>query len=214
MHLLIAAQSGWGKGYFTQSLAEENIPEYDTAVIMDYSDEYRGLVEAGIADWWIGGQVERKWSASDWGVFLDRNPRVVIARHDTLSASDWQDLAASVAKQIRKRDGSVLFIIDEAHFVVPQDSGFPTVLEELATTGRGEQVSYVVISQRLSKVDKTVTTQMQSRLLGGFDGDDISRVADVVDGYPARIHNPQADLSPGTVPEDLLPEPTPENRPT
>ena len=55
---------------------------------------------------------------------------------------------------------------------------------------------------------------MQSRLLGGFDGDDISRVADVVDGYPARIHNPQADLSPGTVPEDLLPEPTPENRPT
>ena len=205
MHLLIAAQSGWGKGYFTQSLAQENIPEYDTAIVMDYSDEYRGLVEAGIADWWIGGPVEREWSASDWGAFLDRNPRVVIARHDSLSASGWQDLAASVAEHIRGREGSILFIIDEAHFVIPQGEGFPTVLKELATTGRGEQVSYVVISQRLSEVEKTVTTQMQSRLLGGFDGDDIDRVGSVVDGYPARLHNPQSDIDPGAVPDDLLP---------
>jgi len=205
MHLLIAAQSGWGKGYFTQSLSEANIPEYDTAIVMDYSDEYRGLVEAGIADWHIGGPVERNWTASDWGTFLDRNPRVVIARHDSLSASGWQDLAASIARHIRGRQGSVLFVVDEAHFVVPQDSGFPEVLEELATTGRGEQVSYVVISQRLSKVDKTVTTQMQSRLLGGFDGDDIDRVSSVTDGYPSALHNPQASPSPGSVPEELLP---------
>ncbi|WP_199242160.1 ATP-binding protein [Halorubrum sp. SD626R] len=205
MHLLIAAISGWGKGYLTQSLCERNLPRYDSVVIMDYSDEYRGLVEAGLADWWIGGPVERNWSASDWGTFLDENPRVVIARHDTLSASGWQDLAASVAEHIRGREGSVLFVVDEAHFVIPQGSGFPTVLKELATTGRGEQVSYVVISQRLSEVEKTVTTQMQSRLLGGFDGDDIGRVSDVIDGYPARLHNPQADLSPGSVPDDLLP---------
>jgi hypothetical protein len=205
MHLLIAAISGWGKGYLAQKLAEENIPEYETAVIMDYADEYRGLVEAGIADWWIGGPRERNWSASDWGTFLDENPRVVIARHDSLSAADWQDLAASVAEQIRGREGSVLFVIDEAHFVIPQGEGFPTVLKELATTGRGEQVSYVVISQRLSEVEKTVTTQMQSRLLGGFDGDDIDRVGSVVDGYPARLHNPQSDIDPGAVPDDLLP---------
>lgn len=205
MHLLIAAQSGWGKGYFTQSLCERNIPDYDTAVILDYSDEYRGLVEAGIADWWIGGPVERGWSASEWGAFLDENPRVVISRHDTLSAAGWQGLAASIARHVRGRSGSVLFVVDEAHFVVPQGSGFPDVLKEMATTGRGEQVSYVVISQRLSEVEKTVTTQMQSRLLGGFDGDDISRVADVIDGYPARIHNPQSDLTPDRVPNDLLP---------
>ncbi|WP_144901353.1 ATP-binding protein [Halobellus captivus] len=205
MHLLTAAQSGWGKGYFTQSLCERNLPEYDTAVILDYSDEYRGLVEAGYAKWHIGGPIERGWSASNWSTFLDANPRVVIARHDSLSASGWQDLAASVAKSIRSREGTVLFVVDEAHFVIPQSEGFPTVLKELATTGRGEGVSYVVISQRLSEVEKTVTTQMQSRLLGGFDGDDISRVSDVVDGYPAELHNPQSDLSPGRVPDELLP---------
>lgn len=203
MHLLIAAQSGWGKGYFTQGLCERNIPEYETAVVMDYSDEYRGLVEAGYAEWYIGGPVEREWSPGDWTAFLNENPRVVIARHDALSADGWQDLAATVARTIRARSGSVLFVIDEAHFVIPQRSGFPSVLKELATTGRGEQVSYVVISQRLSEVEKTVTTQMQSRLLGGFDGDDIGRVSDVIDGYPAALHNPQAD--PAGVPEELLP---------
>jgi len=203
MHLLVAAQSGWGKGYFTQGLCESNVPQYDTAVVMDYADEYRGLVEAGYASWHIGGPVEREWSPRAWSRFLDANPRVVLARHDGLPAAEWQDLAASVAEAIRSRQGSVLFVLDEAHFVTPQGSGFPEVLKELATTGRGEQVSYVVISQRLSEVEKTVTTQMQSRLLGGFDGDDISRVADVIDGYPAALHNPQAD--PGRVPDELRP---------
>lgn len=206
MHLLIAAQSGWGKGYYTQKLCESNIPEYDTAIVMDYADEYRGLVEAGVAEWWIGGSLERTWSAADWGDFLDANPHVVIARHDNLSADGWQQLAATIAEHIRSREGSVLFVVDEAHFVVPQRQGFPTVLAELATTGRGEQVSYVVVSQRLSEVEKTVTTQMQSRLLGGFDGDDISRVASVVDGYPAELHNPQASPAASRIPTDLLPD--------
>jgi DNA helicase HerA-like ATPase len=73
----------------------------------------------------------------------------------------------------------------------------------MATTGRGEQVSYVVVTQRLSEIDKTVSTQMQSRLLGGFDGDDIDRVSSIVSGYPADLHDPQAD--PRGAPDALRP---------
>lgn len=203
MHLLVAAQSGWGKGYYTQALIESNAAEYDTVVIADYADEYRGVVEGGHASHWIGGPVEQGWGRSEWSAFLDENPRVVLARHDALAAEDWQQLVASVARSIRRRSGSVLFVVDEAHFVVPQRGSYPEVLTEMATTGRGEQVSYVVVTQRLSEIDKTVSTQMQSRLLGGFDGDDIDRVGSIVSGYPADLHNPQAD--PRGVPDALRP---------
>jgi hypothetical protein len=206
MHLLVAAQSGWGKSYFTQSLIERNVGDYRTVVVLDYADEYRGIPEEGMAKWHIGGPVERRWSASEWSAFIDQNPKVVIARHDQLGAEDWRELCAAVARSLRGRAGDVLIVVDEAHFVTPQSEGYPKVLQELATTGRGERISFVPVSQRLSEMDKTVVTQMQSRLLGGFDSDNINRVADAIDGYPAALHNPLADPSPSTVPEALLPD--------
>jgi hypothetical protein len=93
-------------------------------VVADYADEYRGVVEGGHASHWIGGPVEQGWSRSEWTAFLDENPRVVLARHDALAAEDWQQLVASVARSIRRRSGSVLFVVDEAHFVVPQRGSY------------------------------------------------------------------------------------------
>ncbi|MFU1780712.1 hypothetical protein ACM16X_04960 [Haloarcula japonica] len=49
MNLLLAAQSGWGKSFKAQHVMEENIPEYDHVVVLDFKDEYRGLAKAGLA---------------------------------------------------------------------------------------------------------------------------------------------------------------------
>ena len=206
MHLLVAAQSGWGKGYLTQSIIERNAPDYDQVCVLDYADEYRGVVEANRAEWWIGGPRELQWSDDEWNVFFTNNPRVVLSRHDRIPADKWREICSNVARHIRKRSGSTLIVLDEAHFVVPQRESYPSILQELATTGRGEQISYIVVTQRLSEIDKTVSTQMQSRLLGGFDGDDLDRVKPLISGYDRRLHDPLGDVQSTTVPDDLLPE--------
>lgn len=200
--LLIGAQSGWGKSYLAQNVTEHNIGNYDAGVVLDYKDEFRGLCEPGDGPEMvhlIAGPDELAWSARDWHDLLAGNPPVVLARH-RLTDSQWRELSAKVIKGARMLSGSCLVVVDEAHFVAPQSEGYPEVIDGLATTGRGERVSSAWVTQRLSMLDKTPVTQTDANLLGGFDGDEITRVSDAISGYPAEIHNPQANIE---APEDL-----------
>jgi len=200
--LLLAAQSGWGKSYLAQYITENNVESYDSAVILDYKDEYRGLAEPGSGPevtHLIAGPDELAYSARDWHDILDGNPPLVLARH-RLTDSQWRELSAAVIKGARMLTGSCLVVVEEAHFVAPQDQGYPEVIDGLATTGRGERVSSAWVTQRLSLLDKTPVTQSDANLLGGFDGDEISRVQDAVSGYPADLHDPQAGVP---APDDL-----------
>lgn len=206
MHLLVAAQSGWGKGYLTQTIVETNSLDYQNVCVLDYADEYRGIIEANKAEWWIGGPRELQWSEDEWNVFFSENPRIVLSRHDRIPADKWRELCANIASHIRKRRGSTLIVVDEAHFVMPQKGAYPDILQELATTGRGEQISYIVVTQRLSEIDKTVSTQMQSRLLGGFSGKSLEKMGDLISGYPVDIHDPLGQVSASRVPSDLQPD--------
>jgi hypothetical protein len=203
MHLLVAAMTGWGKGYFMQGLAERNAPEYDHLIMCDYADEFRGLVEADMAEWWIAGPKERGWSPETWVRFVEDNPKLVLAKHDHLTTDDWTAVCANVAEAVKYLDGSVLVILDEAHIPIPQKGEVPDPLSWLATTGRGERVSFVAATQRLAKIDKDVTTQMQSQLLGGFEGRDLKRAKDEAEGYPGEVHNSRADPP---VPESIAPD--------
>jgi len=200
--LLLAAQSGWGKSYLAQIITEHNAENYDSAVVLDYKDEFRGICEPGAgpdAVHLIAGPDELAYSARDWHDILKANPPVVLARH-RLTDSQWRELSAKVIKGARMLSGSCLVVIDEAHFVAPQAEGYAEEIDGLATTGRGERVSSAWITQRLSLLDKTPVTQSDVNLLGGFDGDEINRVRDAVSGYPPDLHNPQSNV---TAPDDL-----------
>ena len=137
LNLLLAAQSGWGKSFKAQHVTGKNLPEYDHVLVLDYCDEYRGLVKEGLASWWIAGPRERAWSASTWHDFVAANQKVVLARHDRMTTDDWQAVCAA-AIQGARRLGDVLIVVDEAHFVAPQVGGVPDPITGLATTGRGE----------------------------------------------------------------------------
>lgn len=203
MNLLEAAQSGWGKSAKAQNLMEKNAPDYDRMVVLDFKDEYRGLVKADIAAWWIAGPKEQRWSKSQWRTFIEANPKVVLARHNDLNAEAWRDLAAVVVDAARDL-GDVLIVIDEAHFVAPQRGKTPPAVKGLATTGRGEGASSIWVTQRLSEMEETVIAQCQSRLLGGFESSaDLDKVARVVE-YPEALHNPQAGRVQNS-PEELQP---------
>jgi len=204
LNLLLAAQSGWGKSFKAQHVIEENLPEYDHVLVLDYCDEYRGLVKEGLASWWIAGPRERAWSASTWHDFVAANQKVVLARHDRMTTDDWQAVCAA-AIQGARRLGDVLIVVDEAHFVAPQVGGVPDPITGLATTGRGEGASSIWITQRPAKAEETVIAQCQARLLGGFESDADLRKVDGITEYPSDLHNPQVETVPGA-PDALMPE--------
>lgn len=203
MNLLFAASSGWGKSYHSQAWLEKNIPNYDTSVILDYKDEYRGLVKSGLSKFYIAGPDERDWSTARWEALLTKNKNVVVAKY-RLTDDEWKEIAADIIAVARRLDGSTLVAIDEAHWVAPQTEGYPKPVKGLATTGRGEGVSGVWITQRLAEIDKTVVTQCQARMLGGFGSSDIDHFKSAIE-YPSDLHNPQKSPSRSSVPDELLP---------
>ena len=192
MRLLIAAISGFGKSYIAQAYIEKNLPEYDHTVILDYKDEFRGLVKAGLADYVAVGNREAGISVDGWRQVVEGNESIIVCRAG-LDPDQWREVATTIASAARNVDGRVLIAVDEAHFVAPQDVKLPQPIKLLATTGRGK-VSSIWITQRLQEIDEAVISQTNANLLGGFGSNRDRKKLDVE--YPVEVHNPE----PGRVP--------------
>jgi hypothetical protein len=172
--------------------------------VLDYKDEYRGLVKSGYCSHYIVGDAEARASVDAWKRSLARNPYLVLARLESLGTTKWKQAAARVALAARRLDRDVLVAIDEAHFVAPNQGKVPDTIEGLATTGRGEGASSLWITQRVSKLDTTVTSQTDAAILGAFrDRNDLTRIEGTVE-YPVDIHKPGGvSLPESTVPDEL-----------
>jgi len=205
MNLSLAAKSGWGKSYHAQAWMEANIENYETAAIMDYCDEYRGLVKQGLASYWIIGPHEvNQWGPTQYRNVLKENGAVVFARHERVDTDAWQQVVADVAT-VAPRLRSSLVCIDEAHFVAPQAGKLPDPIQSLATTARGAGTSCLTITQRPANVDKDFFAQAMARIFGGFgEGNDLDAVGRQVE-YPQGLHNPQEDPNPSVLTDELLP---------
>lgn len=200
-HALIAGKSGWTKSWFTQLYCEENLDGVDYAIILDFCDEYRGLAKAGMAKWMGVGDQEATIGPDGWRAALKTNEKLIAARKG-LRPEEWRDVVADVVEAARSLDGEVLIVIDEAHFVAPQAGSYPEVIEGIATTGRGEGVSSIWVTQRLARLDETVIAQMMLFIIGGFRSDaDLSKVGSIVE-YPVDVHNPAHTTVHG-LPEEL-----------
>lgn len=195
MNLVFLAASGHGKSYGAQCVVELNIGDYDHVVVLDREDEFRGLVskKCGPAPCkhWLAGTRERdRFGAAAWAQLIRQNGDVVIGRLKAeIDGDDWQQIVADVVQAGRHRvEGTVLFVIDEAHFVAPQGPAYPDPIKGLATTGRGEGNSAMWITQRPAEIDKTVLGCSTARFVGGFtDRNDIDHFREIVE-YPADVH--------------------------
>lgn len=188
---LLAGQSGWGKSWLCQWWTEDNLDRFDYLVVLDYKDEYRGLAKAGMAKWAGVGAPEASMSAAAWREFIERNGRVLLAR--SVRDDEWREVCGAIARAARSLDGDALVVVDEAHFVAQQRGGYPDAVKGLATTGRGEGVASVWVTQRLSEIDETVIAQCDTRMLGGFGSDaDLGKIAGII-GYPSDVHDPSKD---------------------
>lgn len=203
MHRFVGAKTGWGKSWYSQQIMAANAPEYPIFVVLDYKDEYRGLVKSSLANWLALGPAEAEYGPVEWRQIIGDNPRLVIARH-RLDAADWREAVAPVvqaARDLGQQVGGAFVAVEEAHRVAPQSAGTPDPINGLATTGRGEQASSLWTTQRPALIEETILAQADERLLGAFTSDrDLSKIADVVD-YPVAVHNPLADLA--TLPDAI-----------
>ncbi len=204
-HQLMGAKSGWGKSRETQVWAEQNMAgdTFDGVVVLDFKDEFRGLVKAGFASFWGAGDDEAGWSAGHWRPVIERNPNLVIAKHDQMDAETWREQVCQPVVAACRQLGDLLIVIDEAHYVVPQDGAIPDSISGLGTTGRGEGVSSILVTQRMQMIDEDFVSQLTAWMLGGFGSDnDRGKLGGIVDGYPVEVHNPTADRVPN-LPEQL-----------
>ncbi|MCU4926657.1 ATP-binding protein [Halobacteria archaeon AArc-dxtr1] len=209
--VLLGAKSGWGKSFNTQLWLEKNLPEQDYAAVLDYKDEYRGLVNGvapskpatDLAGWYIAGPNEAALSPAQWAAVLERLERIVIPRY-RIDGDDWRDVVGAVCAACRRLyedhpEARILTAIDEAHIAAPQRGKYPEATKKAATTGRGEGLSSIWITQRLSELDETIIAQCDEQILGGFSSEaDLGKIS--VD-YPADVHDTRASRTPSLPPE-------------
>lgn len=193
-NVLIAAPTGYGKGYVGQAVTENNIKTgpYDCVMVFDYADEFKGLVKGGLAKYWKVGPVEAtNFERHHWEQLLDEDA-VVLARHPDVRAEQWREIVAEVVAVIRTREEAILSVIDEADEVAPKDGKVPDEIDGLASEGRdeGNGKSAVWITQRLQMIDEVAITQSTTRYFGAVGSStDRNKIAGEVD-YPKDIHKP------------------------
>lgn len=202
-HAVLAAKTGWGKSWFCQVYTEKNLESVEFAVVLDYKDEYRGLAKEGFAKWMGIGHQEANLDYQAWMKALRSNKKLILARAG-LRSEQWQEVAANVIRAAREIDGTALVVLDESHFLAPQKGSYPEEIEGLATTGRGEGVSSLWVTQRPAKLDETILAQMDRTILGGFKSDaDLNKIEGYVE-YPKDFHNAAQTKVAGAVPDELL----------
>lgn len=211
--VLLAAKSGWGKSYNTQLWLEKNLPEQDFAVVLDYKDEYRGLVDGvapsteatDLCEWFIAGPTEREYGPETWQQVIESAGCVVVPRY-RVDGDEWREIVGTVAAACRRlhedNPGSrILLAVDEAHIAAPQRQGYPEATKKAATTGRGEGLSSLWVTQRLAELDETVLAQCDEQILGGFSSEnDLGQIG--VD-YPADVHDVRSQTSCPVLPESI-----------
>jgi hypothetical protein len=191
MHVLLAAKSGYGKSWNSQKWLEVNLPEVDYAVVCDYKDEYRGLVEADLASWYVAGPNEVGHSPAHWQAIIESGEKVIVARY-RIDGEDWRQVVGNIAAACRRiyednPTAETLLAVDEAHIAAPQKGKVPEPTIKATTTGRGEGLSTLWVTQRLAKLEETIISQQDTTLLGGFKSDaDLSKIST---DYPAAVHD-------------------------
>ncbi|QSG06462.1 ATP-binding protein [Halapricum desulfuricans] len=202
MNEAVGAKTNWGKSYAAQYLAEQNIDEFEGLVILDYKDEFTGLVEEydDVRRLTIPSGAQNI-SPEKWAEKVDENPKVQLAR-TTATTEEFREVAGNVAEALSLWEKTAFVVIDEAHKVAPQSQA-PDPLVTLATTWHGDGYGVLWITQRWAEIETTIVAECEASMLGGFrDPNDLGRIEAVE--YPPEVHQSISTRVDRAVPEELL----------
>ena len=201
MNEAVGAKTNWGKSYAAQYLAEQNIPEFEGLILLDYKDEFTGLVEAFDVKRLTVPSGAENITPEKWLDTLSNYPRVQLAR-TSATTEQFREVAANVAEALGQWERSAFVVIDEAHKVAPQSQA-PDPLVTLATTWHGDGYGVLWITQRWAEIETTIVAECEASMLGGFrDPNDLGRIEAVE--YPPEIHQSVGTRVNRQVPDELL----------
>jgi hypothetical protein len=186
MNLAFAAQTNWGKTYVSHSYIEQNADDYDVTVVLDYKDEYSGLVETGYLKRMTAPSGTENVSPEQWRDIVASESGLQVVRAG-LTDEQWQELLANLIFALESMDLSVFLVLDEAHRFAPQGASYPDVIDTLATTYHGDGFGVVWLFQRFAKIDKDVLSQCTASMLGGFKTTNDIDQLDTIE-YPPEVH--------------------------
>ncbi|WP_121822862.1 P-loop NTPase family protein [Halostella salina] len=202
MNTAFGAKTNWGKSYGAQAYTERNAPEVDRVIMVDYKDEFGGLVESGLLQRLTVPPGTTNLDIDDWHRILDGSGSLQLARKGCTD-EQWREAIAPLLVALSQRDETVFIVIDEAHRLAPQRGSYPNAYDTLATTWHGDGMIVVWVTQRWAKLDEDIVSQCQSSLLGGFRSPaDLGKIESVE--YPVEVHQSTADRVDVPLPDQLL----------
>jgi len=202
MNTAFGAKTNWGKSYGAQAYTERNAPEVDRVIMVDYKDEFGGLVESGLLQRLTIPPGTTTLDVDDWHRIFDASGSLQLARTGCTD-EQWREAISPLLLAISQRDESVFLVFDEAHRLAPQRGSYPEAYDTLATTWHGDAMVVVWVTQRWAKLDEDIVSQCQSSLLGGFRStNDLDKIESVE--YPVEVHQSTANRVDRPLPEQLL----------
>lgn len=203
MNLVFDDQTNWGKSYELESFTDRNALEYDRTVLVDYKDEYTGLVESGLLQRLPIRPGTENLSRAQWQQILEDNGSLQLGR-DGMTDDAWRETIATVIAALAQLKERTFLGLDEAHRLARQKGGYPEAFDTLATTWHGDGMGVAWVTQRFAKLDEDIASQCQASMLGGFgSGNDLDQVGGIVE-YPVGVHKADAERCSRTLPGELL----------
>lgn len=202
MNLAFGARTNWGKTYVSIGYIERNADDYDLTVVLDYKDEYSGLVETGYLKRLTAPPGLETASREQWAEMTAGTDGLQVARAG-MTDDAWREMLATLIRALAADDRSVFLVLDEAHRFAPQRGGYPDEIDTLATTYHGDGFGVVWLTQRFAKLDEDILSQCTASMLGGFgSGADLDKVGNIVE-YNPDVHNADLSRVTGSVPDAL-----------
>lgn len=194
--LLIQASSGGGKSYLLRRITEQVLRQQVPVWIVDPEGEYTTLREKFdliifAAD---DGDLDLSEETLDSALpeLLKKGVSCVFDLSD-LNLEEKRGAVVAICRAIMsmaKADWkSMLLCIDEAQVFAPEGKSSPSLdaITDLASRIRKRGVGLVVATQRLSALDKNLTTHLQNRIIGYCLEDiEVTRAANYIGKEKAR----------------------------
>lgn len=160
----LLAKSGYGKSYTARVIIEEGIKKGITFTIIDPQDAYLNLEGFEYVE------LQNIKNPKAYGTILSQSRRNVVILTKKTSQEEQNKILKEIFTQYKKtiKKGIQTLVIDEGHKFAPE--GEKTKAKEIVRgmfqENRSDGLGILIVSQRLSRLDKTILSQADNLFLG------------------------------------------------
>lgn len=161
---VVISKSGYGKSYACRVIIEEGVSKGHTFVVVDPQAAYGNLKDF---DYINAAQVK---SARQLGVLIAQTNKNVVISTKGLSIEDQNEFMFYFLQAYKKniQKGIQTIVIDEIHKFAPEGekTASKNLIRGLFQENRSDGLGCIAVTQRISRLDKTILSQSDHLLIG------------------------------------------------